>query len=123
MLFDFKTFSIFAKRAYNKAVNNENTVYPLNETLEVFRLYFLYYEQYFKQPHPNIRQVQIEHIIAAMPILEDASIGYKSFDVDLDCYKEMIPQHFKTPYKRCDYNINHFFSGDIRLLRFYETCF
>ena len=35
----------------------------------------------------------------------------------------MIDQHFQTRYRRCDYNINHFFSGRIRELRFYETCY
>ena len=44
-------------------------------------------------------------------------------DIDPDCYEDMIDRHFRTRYRNCDYNINHFFSGRIRELRFYETCY
>jgi len=35
-------------------------------------------------------------------------------------FKRIVDQHFKTDYKDCDYNINHFISGRIMLNRFYE---
>lgn len=38
-------------------------------------------------------------------------------------YLILIDQHFQTEYQNCDYRINHFFSGSIRELRFYETCY
>ena len=46
-----------------------------------------------------------------------------TMDIDPDCYEDMIDKHFRTRYRNCDYNINHFFSGRIRVLRFYETCY
>lgn len=44
-------------------------------------------------------------------------------DISPDAYYAMIDQHFATKYKNCDYNINHFFSGKVRELRFYESCY
>ena len=32
-------------------------------------------------------------------------------------YLDLIDLHFKTRYRNCDYNINHFFSGRIREMR------
>ena len=45
------------------------------------------------------------------------------FEFEYEEYAPIIEQHFKTQYYNCDYNINHFFSGKIRALRFYEVCY
>ena len=42
-------------------------------------------------------------------------------NIEPDAYPLLIQLHFKTSYRRCDYNINHFFSGRIRELRLYEA--
>lgn len=41
-------------------------------------------------------------------------------DIFPSVYPYIIQLHFKTKYRNCDYNINHFFSGRIRELRCYE---
>ena len=79
--------------------------YTVDEVLFVFYEYFKAYEDFLGSAHPPIRVGQIKNIIDAMP------------DFDPLTYPELIAQHFLTEYKDCDYNINHFFSGQIRELR------
>ena len=118
MLFNIELFRHFAARAYAKA---EGHPYTLEEVQWVFEYYFWKYEQTFKKIHPNIRMEQIERIISAMPYLDSEVHG--PLDIEAEDYKLLIDKHFKTQYRNCNYNINHFFSGDIRMLRFYEELY
>lgn len=117
MLFDFDKFSEITASVY------ADGPYSLEEVLGVFGYYFEQYEAYTGAPHPPIRASQIEHIIQEMPYIDETDKHHSTMDVDPDCYEPMIDQHFQTRYRNCDYNINHFFSGRIRELRFYETCY
>ncbi len=121
MVFNFKTFSAFATKAYKELGESP---YILDEVLAVFKCYFTKYEREMCEPHPNLRLSQIKHIISVMPYLEKDFKSGAPEDIDADCYPDMINQHFKTEYRgNCDYNINHFFSGCIRELRYYETLY
>ena len=117
MFFDFDKFSSITASVY------ADSPYSLAEVLEVFRYYFEQYEAYTGAPHPPIRAVQIERIIREMPYIDETDKAHSTMDIDPDCYEDMIDKHFRTQYRNCDYNINHFFSGRIRELRFYETCY
>jgi len=108
MDFDFQRFSRIAASVYN-----QGNPYSLEECLEVFWLYFHAYEEYMCHPHPPIRASQIARIMKDMPWNGDD-------DIPSEVYKYIIELHFKTKYRRCDYNINHFFSGRIRELRLHE---
>lgn len=114
MLFDFDRFSISAKLAYRRC---HGSAYSFEEVLQVFRYYFDTYELIFDTAHPMISIAQIVRIIERMPLLSD------ELDIAPDSYETIIDQHFATKYRNCDYNINHFFSGQIRDLRFYETLY
>lgn len=115
MLFDFEKFEEITASVF------PDVPYSLKEALFVFRYYFEKYEEHTGRAHPPIRASQIVNIIQNMPwICEEDRGGYYS-DVSPEQYVEMIDQHFRTKYKKCDYNINHFFSGRIRELRFYEV--
>lgn len=120
MLFDFQTFSAFAAKAYKELGGSP---YTLDEVLSVFHYYFEKYEQYSGEPHPHIRLEQIKRIIHVMPYMSQDFPSGAGSDLDADCYPILIDQHFQTEYQNCDYRINHFFSGSIRELRFYETCY
>ena len=114
MQFDFDRFAIGVNLAYEKY---DNHPYTIDEVLQVFLCYFKTYEAVRKEPHPMLKYKQIANIIEKMPVVLD---GY----VESYVYEDMIPQHFMTQYgEGCDYNINHFFSGQIRDLRFYEACY
>ena len=119
--FNIKLFSAFATRAYrNVLINNlGKTFFPLRDTLDVFEYYFWMYENNGFYIHPNIKMEQIERIIWVMPFA-DSCMGLET-DLDPDDYPALIENHFLTRYQDCDYNINHFFSGEIRALRYHEV--
>ena len=97
--------------------------YCLEETLDVFRYYFEAYENHTGGPHPPIRASQIVRIARIMPYLYEDSVGGDYVEIEPKNYPAIIDQHFRTQYRNCDYNINHFFSGRIRELRYYETLY
>ena len=105
MLFDFDKFADITASVF------PGGPYTLDEALGVFQYY------------PPICASQIVRIIRDMPWIEQADRGSAYADIPPESYPPMIDQHFQTRYRRCDYNINHFFSGRIRELRFYETCY
>lgn len=115
MQFDFERFSRIAARVYQ-----QGNPYSLEECLSVFRLYFQEYEDCTGRPHPPIRAEQIARIMQAMPWVFQEDKGSYFRDTEPEDYAYLINLHFKTKYRRCDYNINHFFSGRIRELRAYE---
>ena len=117
MVFDFEKFSNITASVF------PDGPYSLEEALSVFHYYFRKYEEHTGHPHPPIKASQIVRIVQDMPWICEADKGGVYSDVTVYAYYAMIDQHFATKYKRCDYNINHFFGGRIRELRFYETCY
>lgn len=126
LLFDFEKFSRTATNIYNS-----DCLYSLEECLSVFRCYFETYEAFTGRIHPPIKASQIFKIIQDMPFFDPKSAReYVSFmkaagrepapDIFPSIYPYIIQLHFKTKYRNCDYNINHFFSGRIRELRCHE---
>jgi hypothetical protein len=124
MQFNFPLFRGLATRAYQNVGNN---AFSLKEVLSVFEYYFDAYEKHMGRLHPNIRMQQIERIISVMPYIDGDGSSSAGDDIDVGSYEVMIDKHFQTEYNvgygGCDYNINHLFSGDIRLMRFYDTCY
>lgn len=117
MQFDFERFVIVASSVYP-----EGSLYSLQEMVFVFKCYFKAYEQYMGRPHPQIKGAQIARIMGVMPWVCEEDMGGYNRGVEPDEYEDMIARHFETKYRACDYNINHFFSGRIRELRFREAC-
>lgn len=115
MLFDFERFTTSAKLAYRRI---DGCAYSLDDVLQVFRYYFETYEYITDEAHPIISVNQIARIIEKMPTIENDQLI-----IAPDDYELMIDQHFVTKYAHCDFNINHFFSGVIRDLRYYETLY
>lgn len=117
MLFDFDKFAAITASVF------PNTLYSLEDTLSVFRCYFTTYEHYMGKPHPPIKANQIVNICLNMPWVSPEDKGGFYADIAVEDYQHLIHKHFKTKYRNCDYNINHFFSGRIREMRFYEECY
>ena len=116
MQFNFQLFSIIATTAYPKECQ-----YTLEQCLEVFRCYFQTYEGYIGRPHPSIKREQITRIMEAMPCIVMEDRVEKLELLDPEDYTFLIDLHFKTQYRECDYNINHFFSGRVREMRLYDV--
>lgn len=94
----------------------EGSPFTLEECLEVFHYFFRKYEDFTGKPHPPLKGEQIHRIMVKMPYLDD-------YPIEPESYKAMIDKYFRTPFPDCDYRINHFFSGQIRRLRYYEECY
>jgi len=124
LFFNFKLFSLLVERAHinvhvEYSLFGHFSFYTLEDTLAVFECYFEKYEETLRAVHPNIRLPQIEKIIMVMP---DTGGSTHEIKLDPDDYPALIDKHFETQYKAgCDYNVNHFFSGDVRAMRYYEV--
>ena len=117
MAFDFDKFRKIAANVYPQSP------YRFEECMDVFRCYFEKYENFMGRPHPPIRASQIERICRVMPYIAQEGRGGACADIEPECYPVLIDKYFATRYRGCDRNINHFFSGRIRELRFYEECY
>lgn len=98
--------------------------YSLDDVLNVFHTFFSSYRQTFGQDHPFLKREQIRRIIEKMPYISD--VGYPDVIIDLEPgnYPVMIEAYFNTQFAPgCNYRINHFFNGDIRAIKYYETCY
>ena len=114
MIFDFNRFADITASVY------PGGAYSLEEALSVFRYYFERYEEHTGRPHPPIRASQIVRICQDMPYINRECNGGRYADIEPEDYPVLIDKYFATKYRNCDRNINHFFSGRIRELKFYE---
>ena len=120
MIFNFREFGKIAEGVY-KGLETEESLgggYGLDEVLYVFRAYFAAYERYMGKPHPPIKSGQIRWIIEAMPTIDTP---YDTVDISPEDYPGLIERYFQTDYPCSDRNINHFFSGRIREIKYLET--
>lgn len=117
MTFDFEKFARITASVYPVSP------YTLEEALSVFHCDFEKYEEYTGRPHPPIKASQIVRICQDMPYLTQEYKGGSYADIDAEAYPVLIDKYFATKYRNCDRNINHFFSGRIRELRFYEELY
>ena len=115
MKFEFERFANILRGIYPESP------YTVEETLEVFRYFFGRYEEFTGEAHPAIKASQVIRICKIMPFL-DGQPGPIS-DIEPETYPEIIEQYFQTPFRNCNYRINHFFSGRIRELRLYESSY
>lgn len=106
---DLKIF----QRQLIKAYNASQCVFSLKECFDIFKFYFECYKLYMGREHPHLRTSKLTELLNDL----DGNGFFESED-----YPYLIEQYFVTPFN-CDRNIVHFFSGDIRTLRFYEACY
>lgn len=87
------------------------TYRSLGECIRLFETFFLMYSRRMNKEHPKLKTATIKDIIL-------------SFD-ELLCIEnceEIFERYFNQDFwDGCDYSIRHFTSGDIQLLRLYET--
>lgn len=63
----------------------------------------------------KLKNEQIANVVRAI-----AYIDKVEYNPDLDDYQMMIRDYFKQKFEDCDYSINHFISGDVILMRYYN---
>ncbi len=113
------TFLAFVRAAYNEVGCSP---YSVDDVLCVFAMYLRAYRENMKNEHPIISMEQIKRIIRVMPYLDNEATNASREQISVSDYEKIIPRHFETKYRNCDYRLNHFFSGKIREFRFYEAC-
>lgn len=118
-MFDLDIFSRVCAKAYKEV----ETPYTLQEVMDVFTYFFYAYRDAMGEEHPPVRREQIARIIQAMPYYDKPPNTPGYTDIEPDAYPALIEAYFHTPFRNCDYRINHFFSGDIRSLRMYEVLY
>lgn len=69
--------------------------------------------------HPIPSYKQIAAVMEKMPYAD----ADRRFPLTPKDYEVLIPAYFLVPFQGCDYRISHFFAGDIRENRYYETLY
>lgn len=116
--FDFDVVCEQIRQAYEEM---EDYPYSEKEVETIFKTYFKYYRKYRGREHPKLSTENIRQIMNKLPYI-DENHGCTQ-DIEASQYEQLISKHFRTKYEDCDYNINHFVSGRIRDLRFFEECY
>ena len=116
---DFERFSEIVRKQW--AILNEEVEalpYTVEDYLGVFQCFFDTYEQFRGEPYPPLKADQVRRVMLRMPYI---IVSGECFDIGPEDYTEtLIPAYFNTQYK-ADYRINHFFSGRVREMKFYES--
>lgn len=113
---DEKTFLTIVKLAYRRVGSNS---YSFEDVWGVLQYYVETYRLIFEKSLPAITVDQATDCIRAMPFVED-DFG-RTKDLTPEDYRLVIDQHFATRYgPSCNYSLQHFFSGAIRIHRVQE---
>lgn len=95
-------------------------LYGINEEIqESVEYYLLTYRDHMEKEHPHLKFYQWQEVVEGWFSAYDGDID-ESFDIDAEWMQRMINRHFRTLYEKCDYNILHFISPRIKVLRAYE---
>lgn len=117
----YNGFAGDVRAEYEVVKAQQDYPYSLVDVLAVFDLYFSAYEQRRGERHPSLKRKQIRDAILALPYSDDVRIGPAS--IEPEDYPYLIEAYFKSAFKNCDYRLPHFLSGNIRKLKYYETCY
>lgn len=113
---DQENFMIISKLAYRRVDSNS---YSFEDVWGVLQYYGETYQLIFEKSLPAINVDQAADCIRAMPFVED-DFG-RTKDLTPEDYRLVIDQHFATRYgPSCNYSLQHFFSGAIRIHRVQE---
>lgn len=99
-------FEYLTAKAYHELEQEGcGTLFTLEEVNKVLACYLNTYHEQRRRHHPRLTYINIKALIEKMD------------DFAFDDYPALIECYFDTRFDGVDYNINHFFSGDIRRLR------
>ena len=102
---------------------NETDEWSLRECIEVFEYFYTRYYEVFGSEHPHLSNRTISNIIMSLPYCTAEDQHETMYDFTPDQYPEMIDAYFSQDFPNCNYSIAHFMSGEIRMMRFYETLY
>ena len=90
------------------------------DTIEAITYYLETYQYHRKCNHPNLKTEQWQRVVDT--ILHCVTDSFeRDYYISLEEEQQIIDHHFNTEYSiDCDYNILHYISGDIRVMRYLE---
>ena len=94
----------------------DNDYFSAEECIRILDWYFICYEHFTGKPHPPLSARQAVAVMKKMPYAGKES----TMPLEAEDYTYLIPEYFMVDFPNCDYNISHFFSGDIRKNRYME---
>ena len=115
--FDFEIVRRQIIRMYRQSNLNGDRTWTLDAVLEIFQYFYSRYTDNFGVDHPRLKSATILTIINSLPFFDEGM----ERPLDPDDYYDLIDSYFQQDFKRCNYSMSHFMSGDIRLYRVYET--
>lgn len=80
-----------------------------------FRMYYSYGNEIKGINPTRLKNGQLENIITSV-----ACIGEVDYEPTIQDYRLIIMDYFNQDFPDCDYGINHFTSGDVLLMRYYN---
>lgn len=117
--FDNYSFDILDKQIEKFMDTNYEYGYIGNLTTDDIKKFFKMYYSYgneFRGINPTkLKSSQLENIITSI-----ACIGEVDYEPTIQDYRLIIIDYFNQDFPDCDYGINHFISGDILLMRYYN---
>lgn len=113
---DFEQFQKICAWIY-KTVDTEH--FSFEDCMKVFSLYFDAYRDFTGEGHPVPSYKQIAAAMEKMPFADQG----RKIQLEPEDYEVLIPAYFLIRFPNCDYRISHFFAGDIRENRYYETLY
>ena len=93
-------------------------LYSINNVKGIAAYYFYMFEYETSLNHPVITPRVWAEIITKMRFIYDED--QNAIEIEPDDYDILIDDYFNTTLQS-DRNISHFFSGEIRLFRYYNT--
>ena len=100
----------------------QDDIWSLEICVEIFNYYYQRYYETFGVNHPHLSNKSVSHIILNLPYCDSEYHG-ECYDLEPEDYPPIIDAYFKQHFSYCNYSISHFMSGEIRMLRFYETLY
>ena len=113
---DYSKFKKICQWIHN-TVDTEH--FTFDDCMSVLTMYFDAYNDFMGHGHQVPSHKQIVDAMQKMPYADpDRTIPLESED-----YRTLVPAYFLIDFQNCDYGISHFFSGEIRMNRYYETLY
>ena len=108
-MFDRAIFQRNLAKAYSHCrERNAGTLLDLEESYEIFILFFEEFERQTATEHPPLSTANLERLLLKLPFTAEGE------ELDETAYRDIISPYFRQSYKNCDFHITHFLAGKIR---------
>lgn len=108
-MFDRAIFQRNLAKAYSHCrERNAGTLLDLEESFEIFIIFFDEFERQTGTEHPFLSTANLERFLLKLPFTAEGE------ELDETAYRDIIPLYFHQHYKNCDFRVTHFLTGKIR---------